>query len=98
MVGTNDEEENDSSDLSFVEYSIDSVNNSFSALQCSSLKKIRSERAVNYGKREITESSGKLAKNVSEALGKPSLANEEFSSDCSDCELLMYELKEKLHL
>ena len=49
-------------------------NQSLISLDCTHLKKVRSDRAINYGKRKVSEASRELAKNISEALEQPSLS------------------------
>ena len=68
---------------------------SLTSLDCAPLRKVRSDRAINYGKRKISEASRQLARNISEALEQLSLSSVD---SCADCEQLMYELTEKLNI
>ena len=47
---------------SFLEYSVETANQSLTSLDCTPLKKVSSDRAINYGKRKISEASRQLEK------------------------------------
>ena len=90
-----DQGEYSQDDSSFLECSIETVDQSLTSLDCTPLKKVRSDRAIKYGKRKVSEASRQLAKSISDALEQPSLSSVD---SCADCEQLMYQLKEKLNI
>ena len=65
-------------------------NQSLTSLDCTPFKKVRSDRAINYGKQKVSEVSRQLTRNISEALEQSSLSGVD---SCADYEQLMYKLK-----
>ena len=62
-----------SHDDSFLECNVETANQSLTSLDCTPLKKVRSDREIDYGKRKVSEASRQLAKIISEAVEQPSL-------------------------
>ena len=69
---------------------VENLNEPLTALSCSSIKRVHSDRTDDYGNRKYNEVTEKLVASFSDAL--PCL---EDRAACSD--ILMQELKEKFH-
>ena len=67
------------------------LNETLTSIDCSPLKKVRKDREVAYGKRNFTEAKDQLARSFSDVL--PGLDN---LTICNDCNILMWQVKEKL--
>ena len=67
------------------------LNETLTPIDCSPLKKVRKDREVGYGKRNFTEAKDQLARSFSDVL--PGLDN---LTICNDCNILMWQVKEKL--
>ena len=67
------------------------LNETLTSIDCSPLKKVRKDREVGYGKRNFMEAKDQLARSFSGVL--PGLDN---LTICNDCNILMWQVKEKL--
>lgn len=79
-----------------VETAHEIANKSLEFLDCSPLKNVKTDRALQAGKRKISKVTGAFSKVVAIALDEPALVESSQSKDCSNCSRLVELIKEKL--
>lgn len=79
-----------------VETAHEIANKSLEFLDCSPLKNVKTDRALQAGKRKISKVTGAFSKVVAIALDEPALVESSQSKDCSNFSRLVELIKEKL--